>query len=177
MVRGQLSRTVLTQSRLGFMNNQGGRMTKLSWFLLCIWAIWGVLALGQSIPAPLPEDANIGHIFAVVVNLFSQEGLSYQYIIASVLFVMVSFFKMSSMRALWDKLGKWKPFVAPTLSLIAFAFLIRPFTLQAFIAAITTGAAAGYFSQLIDALKTIPSIGFIFEVLGDIVKKISGRDK
>jgi hypothetical protein len=126
--------------------------------------------------APLPDDVDLNGIFVEVVKLFgSWKGLTYQYQIAAILFILVGFFKNSSMKFLWDKLGKAKALMAPTLSLIAFMFLIRPFTFDAFIAAITTGVGASYMSQIFDVIKELPKVGpklrSMIEFLGIFVKR------
>lgn len=144
---------------------------KLYHWVLATVLLWSLHVFGQV--APLPEGAGLGDIFLEVVKLFKDsEGLSYQYKIAAGLFIVVAIFKNSALQPHWDKLGKFKPLVAPLLSLIAFLFLVQPFTLQTAIAAITTGAAAGYFSQILDALKTIPSVGSFFAFVSDIFGKI-----
>lgn len=133
---------------------------------------WTMIALGQV--SPLPEGAGISEIFLEVVKLFKDsDSLSYQYKIAAGLFILVAIFKNSALQPYWEKLGKFKPLVAPLLSLVAFLFMVQPFTLGAFIAAITTGAAAGYFAQILDALKvSIPTVNTLLTFVGDIVGKI-----
>ncbi len=130
------------------------------------------LANGQT-PSPLPEGAGVGEIFSSIVEIFKNwSGLSYQYKIAAVLFIIVGIFKNSALAPYWNGLGKLKPFVAPFLSLVAFLFMIQPFTLDAFIAAITTGVAAGYFAQIVDALKLIPGLGSYIEVISIFIGKV-----
>lgn len=117
---------------------------------------WPLMVSAQT-PMPLPEGAEMGQIFAEVVKVFTNwKGLTTQYKIAGILFIIIALFKHSSMRPTWDKLGRWKPLIAPILSLLAFSLMVQPFTVEAFVAAMTTGAAAGYFAQIVDALKTIP---------------------
>lgn len=127
---------------------------------------WAFYALGQ--PSPLTDGAGLSEIFTEVVKVFEDsKGLSYQYKIASVLFVSVAIFKNSDLQPYWDRLGKAKPLVAPLLSLVAFLFMVQPFTLDTALAAITTGAAAGYFAQVLDALKVVPKVGGFFVFLSD----------
>jgi hypothetical protein len=146
---------------------------QMKWYhwLVGVVLTWTIYVYGQV--APLPEGAGIGEIFFEVVKLFQDgKGLSYQYKIAGSLFILVAVFKNSALQPHWDKLGKFKPFVAPILSLVAFLFLVQPFTFESFIAAVTTGAAAGYFAQIVDALKTIPKVGSFVTFLSDIIGKI-----
>jgi hypothetical protein len=151
--------------------NNGGFM-KWAFLIVSIILTWSFLALAQV--APLPEGAGVSDIFLEVVRLFKDaEGLSYQYKIAGGLFVVVAISKNSALEPYWEKLGKFKPFVAPVLSLVAFLFMVQPFTLQAFLAAITTGAAAGYFAQILDALKvSVPKVNLLVSFVSDIVGKI-----
>lgn len=135
---------------------------------------WSLYVWGQ--PAPLPEGSGLGEIFVAVAKIFQdQAGISYQYKIASILFILIALFKNSALQPYWDKLGKIKPLVAPFLSLVAFLFMVQPFTLETALAAVTTGAVAGYFAQILDALKTLPKVGpffvFISDVFASIVKK------
>jgi hypothetical protein len=155
--------------------SNGGIMKILAWVALSLWAIWTFYVWGQV--GPLPEGSSMGELFLEVVRLFNDsKGLSYQYKIAASLFVVVAIFKNSALQPYWEKLGKIKPLVAPGLSLIAFLFMVQPFTLEALLAAITTGAAAGYFAQILDALKvSVPKVnyflGFIKDIVGKIFKK------
>ena len=148
-------------------------MNSFTWKLMLIILSYMLIITAQAYgPMPLPEDGGFSGVFIAVTDLFSNwSELSYQYKIAGVLFIMVGLFKNSVFRPVWDSLGKWKPLVAPTLSLIAFLFMVKPFTLSTFIAAISTGAAAGYFSQILDALKTIPKIGYLSSFISDVVGK------
>jgi len=145
----------------------------MKWYhwLVGLVLTWTVYVWGQV--APLPEGAGVGEIFIEVVRLFQDgKGLSYQYKISGILFILVAIFKNSALQPHWEKLDKFKPFIAPLLSLVAFLFMVQPFTIETLIAAITTGAAAGYFSQIIDALKTIPSVGSFVTFLSDIIGKL-----
>jgi len=122
---------------------------------------------------PMAEDATIGEIFSQVVKIFGQwGGLTYQYKIAAVLFILVAVVKNSMFLPHWEKLGKFRPLVAPLLSLVAFLMMVQPFTLETFLAAITTGAAAAYFSQIVDVLKMFPGIGTAIEFISLFVGKI-----
>ena len=134
--------------------------------------VWAITAWAQV--GPLPEGAGLSELFLEVVRLFKDtDGLSYQYKIASGLFIIVAISKNSALQPYWDKLGKFKPLVAPVLSLVAFLFMVQPFTLQAFLAAISTGAAAGYFAQLLDVLKvSVPKVNLVISFVSDIVGKI-----
>jgi hypothetical protein len=53
--------------------------------------------------------------------------------------------------------------------------MVQPFTVEAAIAAITTGAAAGYFSQILDVLKQVPKLGGIITFVRDIIGKIFNK--
>lgn len=156
------------------MNNGGFMVKWISFLAILVMGAWTYQVWGQ--PAPLPEDASLATIFETVVLLFSNsKGISYQYKIASGLFILVALVKNSAMAPFWDRLGKLKPLVAPVLSLIAFLFLAQPFTVETALAAVTTGAAAGFFAQILDALKIVPSIGgilsFASAVVGKLLKK------
>jgi uncharacterized membrane protein YbaN (DUF454 family) len=144
----------------------------MSWYHWLIGAIltWTFYVFGQS---PLPDSAGAGDIFIEVVKLFQDsKGLSYQYKISATLFILVAIFKNSSLQPYWERLGKHKPLVAPSLSLIAFLFMVQPFTLKAAMAAIATGAAAGYFAQILDAVKTIPKVGSLITFVSETYSKI-----
>jgi hypothetical protein len=146
-----------------------GFLLLLTLFILLITSVRADVIIGT-------DGLGIFEIFGQVTELFSDsKGLSYQYKIATALFLIVGLFKNSMMKPLWDKLGKFKPLVAPLLSLIAFLFMVQPFTFSTFVAAITTGAAAGYFSQVLDALKTFPKIGYVAAVISDVVGKVFKR--
>lgn len=146
-------------------------MKKWLWLVVVLCA-WTVYVWGQV--APIPEGAGLGDIFVEVVRLFQDsKGLSYQYKIAGALFIIVAISKNSILQPYWDKLGKIKPLVAPGLSLIAFLFMVQPFTLNSFLAAISTGVAAGYFAQILDALKvSVPKVNLLISFVSDIVGKI-----
>jgi uncharacterized membrane protein YbaN (DUF454 family) len=153
--------------------NNGGNMKWYHW-IFAATLTWSFYVLGQ--PVPLPGGAGLGEIFVEVVKLFQDsKSLSYQYKIAATLFILVAIFKNSALQPQWEKLGKFKALVAPVLSLVAFLFMVQPFTVETAIAAITTGAAAGYFSQILDALKSIPTVGpfitFVSDIIGKIFKK------
>ena len=148
-------------------------MKNFIWQFFIVLVFYSVLIMAQTIaPAPIPDDGGLAGIFIAVSDLFSDwQYLSYQYKIAGCLFILVAVFKNSKFKPLWDILGKWKPLVAPTLSLIAFLLMVKPFTINTLLAAITTGAAAGYFSQILDALKTIPQVSFISGMISGFISK------
>lgn len=134
------------------------------------------VAFGQVPPVVLPSEPTMTDMFTAVVALFgSWKTLTYQYQISAVLFLVVGLVKNSAMQPAWDKLGKLKVLVGPVLSLVAFLFLVQPFTVQTALAAVTTGFAAGAAAQVLDVLKTVPKIGafihFISEIIGKILKK------
>jgi hypothetical protein len=152
--------------------NNGGFMK--SFLTLAALLCFSFVVYGQ--PAPLPETAGIGEIFVEVVKIFqTPTGLSAHYKIASILFILVALFKNSMFQPHWTALGKWKPFVAPVLSLAAFLVMVQPLTLESVFAALTTGAAAGYFAQILDAVKTLPGVSsvalFVTELVGKLLKK------
>lgn len=146
-------------------------------YLLFLLLFISFMCLGQS-PLPVTSGDDFAVIFGQIVKLFGQWNvLSYQYKISAILLIIVSLIKHSALRPLWDKLGKYKALLAPVLSLIAFLFLVQPFTFQTFIAAITTGAAASYFSQVIKMLKDIPQLNIIMTIFSDILDFILKRPK
>jgi hypothetical protein len=148
----------------------------MKWFFFVFAIFATALVYGQIVPS-ISESAGMGEIFLEVVKLFqNSEGLSYQYRISGFLFLTVALAKNSVVAPYWDKLGKLKPLVAPILSLVAFLFLVQPFTVQSAIAAIATGAAAGYLAQLVDAAKELfPRFQALISLISDIVGKIFKR--
>jgi hypothetical protein len=125
----------------------------------------------------VPQTETLGQIFQEAVGLFTNwKGLSYQYKIAGVLFILVGTAKNSVLAPHWEKLPKAiKPWVAPVLSLVAFLFMVQPFTLETALAAVATGAAAGYAAQLLDLIKMIPGVGPVIRTVIDVVGVVLKR--
>ncbi len=137
-----------------------------------VFASFAALAQGE-----LPPTETISDMFGYAVALFHDwKGLTSQAKIASVIFLIVGATKNSALAPHWDKIAKqYKPWVAPFLSLVATLVMVRPLTLESFLAAMATGAAAGYAANLLDLVKTIPGVGKLVVSIIDIVGAILKR--
>jgi len=132
------------------------------------------LTFGQTEP---PQTETISDIFGYAVALFHDwKGLSSQARIASVLFLIVGTVKNSALAPYWDKVAKeYKPWIAPILCLVASLVMVKPFTLETFLAAIATGYAAGAAANLLDLVKKLPGIGKVVVSIIDIVGAVLKR--
>jgi hypothetical protein len=140
---------------------------------LIVFCMFMGLSMAQVPPVILPEEPKINDIVMAIVKLFGDwKSLSYQYQISAVIFLLIGLTKNSLVRPHWDKLGDAKVIAAPVLSLVAFLLLVQPFTLEAALAAVTTGAAAVYFSQVFDLIKKIPGVGPMIVMIVDLIGKI-----
>lgn len=149
---------------------------RLTYLVVILLSLFVGVAIAQEVVAQLPAEPTVNDLVMAVVQLFGDwKGLSAQAKISAVIFLVLGATKNSLLAPLWNKLGDAKFLAGPALSLLGALILVQPFTLQTAIAAITTGAAAGYFSQLLDYLKTLKGIGpiltSIIDIIGVVLKK------
>ena len=146
---------------------------------LAVFCMFMGFAMAQVPPVVLPDEPQINDLVMAVIKLFGDwKALSYQYQISGVLFLLIGATNNSIVKTYWDKLGDAKKIAAPSLSLAAFLLLVQPFTLEAALAAVTTGAAAAYFADLFDLVKTkVPVVGTAIQFIVDIFGKILGKPK
>jgi hypothetical protein len=87
-------------------------------------------------------------------------GMSGTMAASAIITMLISSMKVSFLRSLiWDKLGEFKVFLAPLLSLVIALLAVSPFTLETALAALLTGGGAIALHELLDALKSAPFIG------------------
>lgn len=145
----------------------------LSMLIMAMFLMTG-LAFAQM--PEIPASGSFQLTVEQLVELFKNwEVISSQMKIAMILVMIIGVVKNSAFESYFKFFGKWKPVVAPTLSLIVAFLFVQPFTLATALAAITTGVAAGFLSQILDALKTIPGLGSVYVTLIDIIGKLLGK--
>lgn len=129
-----------------------------------------------AIGAPEPS---IPEVFAQVMKAIGDwKQIGWQAGLAGLLTFFISTLKNTMLRQLiWSKVPEWlKVFMAPFLAVCVFALgMGAAFDWKAFLAAITTGVAANYIHQMLDALKKAPFIGEKWQWLVDTIGKLLGK--
>lgn len=129
------------------------------------------IAMAESDPTP---GTVLQDFFGVIGNL---KGMKWQMAVASIITVLISTLKVSAWRPLWDKLGWFKGFLAPTLSvgsIVLIAWGTGQLSWGTLLVAITTGAGAVALHELLDAFKGIPGIGKVWVAIIEILGKLFG---
>lgn len=156
---------------------------------LMLLVIAPTLALAQDAPAVAPavEAAQaVAPVADVGLEVMFQQAakavtdwktLGWQLGLAALITLLISSMKNSLLRGLiWDKVPNWlKMFVAPLLSIIAFALMMgKGFTSATLAAALTTGVGSQYLHEMLDALKTAPFVGdkwsWLVDAIGSMLK-------
>lgn len=104
------------------------------------------------------------------------KGLGLLALLSGIVTLLISALKVSIFQGFWNKLGKFKTFLAPVLGL-ALAILVsgtQGFTWQTILLAITTGAGAIALHELLDALKAVPGLSPIFRVIIELFEALLG---
>lgn len=123
--------------------------------------LWGYATFAQGVS---PEDLSF---FERLVALLGKWELS------AAIALIVSSFKVSFLRPLWDKLGDFKIWAGPVLGLVAgFLTMGTSLTLEAAFAYITAGAGAIFMHEILDMVKKIPGIGSVWLTIIDIIKSL-----
>lgn len=97
-------------------------------------------------------------------------GLGFSAKLAVGLTIIVSSMKVSVLNGLWDKLGGAKVYVAPALSLIAGALLLKPFSFAGLAAYGLSGAGAVFLHEILDSIKNVPGIGKLYVSIINVIQ-------
>lgn len=121
-------------------------------------------------------DSLMAFIMEVLQAVSGWKDMPVQFVLAGVVALLVSSLKVEFLRKyLWDKLGAFKVFVAPVLSLLGALLVVDPFTWSTFWSALTTGAGAIALYEILKALKEFPGISplvnKIIEFISNFIKK------
>lgn len=105
-------------------------------------------------------------------------GLAFPAKLAVLLTLLISSMKVSFLKPQWDKLGIYKPFAAPVLSMIAgvlFMIAQKPFSWAGLSVFFVAGVGSIALHEILDAFKKMPGISPIYlkiaEVLQGLLKK------
>lgn len=130
--------------------------------------------------APVAEvvaEVGLGVLFQQAAKAVSDwKSLGWQLGLAALITLLISSMKNSMLRGwIWDKIPNWlKLFMAPLLSILAFALMSGNFSAATLAAAITTGVGSQYLHEMLDALKGAPFVGekwsWLVDAIGSILK-------
>lgn len=132
---------------------------------------FGVFA--QDVPVENVDASFLASAWAWVQSLWSDTPLLGK--ITGGVILIVSSWKVSFLKPLWDKLGEKQEWVAPVLGLlggVAALFVNGEFDLSLLLTSIAGGALAPYVHDLLDYLKAIPGIGKVWLTIIDIIKMV-----
>ena len=157
-------------------------MGKFIVFILA-FLMTGVYCLAQdgTMPTPPPNTEDVGEFLTYVFGLFGdwQGFITWQAKIIAGLYILIGLWKVSILKPLWDKLGKFKALVAPVLSLIVTIVLATQgdVTFEVILIALTSGAGALALADILDFIKKLPGIGTIWVKIIEILEKLLGAEK
>lgn len=144
--------------------------------LMAVIVVFAVGRVAFADGEPTGESV-LGQLFSTIGNL---KGLKWQLALAGFVTVAVSALKVSAWRPLWDKLGWFKAFLAPILSLaVVYLTAWASGNLGGSTAwlALTTGVGSVALHELLDAVKGIPGVGKVPLMLTDLVAMLLGGTK
>jgi hypothetical protein len=129
-----------------------------------------------------PDTDFINAVFALVKGW---GGLSSAVKISSVITLVISTFKVSYFKGIWNSLkitinGKVVSFqmlAVPVLSIVIGLIGQGNISLQAIVAYCVMGAGAVYFHELLDIIKELPIASPIFKVIMSVITSILGGNK
>lgn len=117
-------------------------------------------------------DSLLAFIMEVLQAVSGWKDMPIQFVLSGVVALLVSSLKVDFLRTyLWDKLGSFKVFLAPALSLLGALLAVQPFTWATFWAALTTGAGAIALYEIFKALKALPGVS---PLLAKVIDFLSG---
>lgn len=134
-----------------------------------------MLALAQEVPA---ADLQISDLFSMLLKAVGDfKSLGWQAGLSALVMILIASMKVSLLRQyVWDKLGWFKVFVAPVLSLVVVfigLFLTgQPFTMQAFVVAMVTGAGAVALNEMLDGVKNAPGVNSVIVFVANLLKSL-----
>lgn len=135
--------------------------------------LFPALAVADSIDV-LPSD----FLAQVLEFIKTFGGLPSVAKISGVILLLIASMKVSVIRSyVWDRLGAFKAFAAPTLGLIAGVISLETITLPGLATYLFAGAGAIILHEILDAVKSIPGIGAIYVSIIDFIKKILPQGK
>lgn len=143
-------------------------MKKIFAFLSMI--MFATVAVAQAVE-PAPSDL----LGALLRALADWQSVGWQAGVAALLTILISTVKLSWAQVYWNKLGYFKVFVAPVLSLVAVAIAAPALDAKAMYVAITTGAGAVFLHQILDSVKKMPGLKKPISIVIDIVSKLLGK--
>lgn len=101
--------------------------------------------------------------------------------VASIMTLLISVWKLSPLQPYWDKLGKFKVFVAPVLGLGYAIFSVDPFTLANLLQqAISVSAMSIALHEVLDVAKTTAPANWLrqgIELVSRLLPKASEEEK
>lgn len=120
----------------------------------------------------------ISQLLAMVWAFIQGMGdMSIQAKIAGGVLILISAWKSSLLKPVYDKLGAAKVLVAPVLGMIAGILSIEPLSLAAVWAGIQGGVLAIALHQLLDAVKAMPWVGDKYKAWIDLISGILLKPK
>jgi len=130
--------------------------------LLLVCLLFPVMVFAQEIPMALSAWLEL-----VIKAVGSFQGASAHVIVASVIAVLIAALRVSPFQPIWDKLGRFKPVLAPLLALIGSVVsfvVLKDFSLNGILAALLNGGIALAIADI--------SIALGAKEIGDIIKNI-----
>lgn len=98
----------------------------------------------------------------VFLTIYQFGGIKFLILVAVSVLLCIGFFKFSSLRPIWDRLGRLKPLGAPVLSLflglLSLALSDEPLTIHGIVAYLFAGSGAIILHDILDAVKALPGI-------------------
>lgn len=97
--------------------------------------------------------------------------------IASLVLLILASFKVSFLKPIWAKLGKFQAAAAPILGLILGLCLLGssgPISLASIMAYLASGAGAIALHEILDMLKGIPGIGSVYVGIINLIESALG---
>ena len=118
----------------------------------------------------------------VLDNIHDFGGLSWIGKVAIIVALLIGSMKVTALNnLLWNKLGKFKAWLAPVLGLVGGVLSLiasgTPLTLASLMAYMSAGAGAVILVELLEMVKIIPGIGPIWLSLIDVLEKVLGGQK
>lgn len=159
-------------------------------FLGCLLAIVSFILVSKGIYAAEAVAAVVANpdtdfLTSVFAFVKSWGGLSSSVKISGIITLVLSTFKVSYFRGMWDALkitinGKvvsLQVLAVPVLSIIIGIIGQGNMSIQAIIAYVVMGAGAVFFHEILDVIKELPFASPIFKVIMSIITSITGGKK
>ena len=97
--------------------------------------------------------------------------------ISGIVLLVLALWKSSFVQPYWAKLGAWQVVVAPTLGVVIAVVSVQPLTLAAIWQSLLGGLISIALHELLDAAKSIPTLGPIYVRLICAVESFLGSPK